>query len=161
MKHRAPGFKLLLFLLTGAIVNVAVAWGCALAWDRVAWERDETIGISVFRVVGDGAGWFEMKAGVPLRCLRGIQSSHREWDPVTRSGSVNTTTTGFLEIARLSGGGNVVVPVSPLARLRDQHDVLRIHPLDAVCVSVRGAAKTSKEARPVCIMRVFAAPICE
>ena len=30
MKRRAPGMKLLLFLLAGAIINVTVAWGCAL-----------------------------------------------------------------------------------------------------------------------------------
>ena len=30
MKRRAPAMKLLLFLLAGAIINVTVAWGCAL-----------------------------------------------------------------------------------------------------------------------------------
>ena len=102
-------FKLLLLLLAGAIINVAVAWGCAIAWDF-----EDTNGISITEMLGDGAGWFEMKAGVPLRCLRGIRSSHRRWDNVSDRAINHTTTTGFLEIARRTGGSEVIVPVSPI-----------------------------------------------
>ena len=77
MKRRL--FKLVLFLLLGAVVNVAVAWGCALVVDLGS-RRPEGAGLTVdpahgsrsfliwrgvgaFRIINDETDWAEDRRG--------------------------------------------------------------------------------------------------
>ncbi len=89
MKHRL--FTIVLFLLLGAVVNVAVAWGCAVwpassRWRPVSGytssfarvERSRRLGCD--RVATDGVAnnvvhftSLELESGLPLRALTGFE----------------------------------------------------------------------------------------
>ena len=76
MKRHAPGLKLLLFLVAGAITNASVAWGCAAMWNG---DKSQ-IGVSAFRLVGSEGGFLHIATGLPMRACYGVRVGSRWWD---------------------------------------------------------------------------------
>ena len=106
MKRRII-FKLLVFLLLGAIINVAVAWGCASIPGRL----QPTKQLSAFPPMEWSAFGIQVQseysAGIPLKCLSGTALS----DGVTHSLKVPQ----WLRPAEIKGlFGGRVLPLHPL-----------------------------------------------
>jgi hypothetical protein len=70
MKRRAPQIKLLLFLLAGAIINVAVAWGCAARGRGPLDENFPRVTTADLQMLSD-LGWTEIyEPDQTFKCIR-------------------------------------------------------------------------------------------
>jgi hypothetical protein len=98
MKRRL--LKLAVFLLLGAIINVAVAWGCASQW-----ESKSSIGLTDRSYYSQHSAHNEFSAGLPLRSLTGRRGSAL-WS--------GEEIDGFWIIPRSRPNWDVFLPISPI-----------------------------------------------
>ena len=105
MKHRV--LKLMVFLLAGAIINVAVAWGCVVVSDD-----ENRIGVSISRLVGAGGGFFQMESGIPFRAFNGMRVGGRRWDAEQETMILEITTNTFWTFSFKNR--QMLLPIRPL-----------------------------------------------
>src|SRR5262245_17376898 len=199
--------QVVLFVLLGAILNVAMAWGAVLAFNRESLDQNllselgHEFQLTVARALANQdvrqppspslacrgvwrdvivsktlarepeaivATIYTHECGFPFRALKGAHTKCDNYgvvdymshgaprQPITTTR--NTTSIALHQQIELCQGRDnyaldttqkVAAASSNLARLRDQHDLLRGSPLAAVCISIRAAAQAADRARAV------------
>ena len=103
--------RIVLFLLLGAIINVGVAWGCALTWGAYGTRT----GVSAKPVDGLDEYTLLLDTGIPFRTLRGLEDEWVEFDGKTVTRHHMEFGVWVIAVSKATArGGKLRLPFLPL-----------------------------------------------